>query len=223
MRNILENPNELQSDQYYDFDELESEQDKLKRSVSALARNGLLQTGKRNVALLARLASMPRPVADVPDKRSIATLAKNGQLPSREPDAEDITETQWHDYKRNIGSLARSGQIGKRNVGSLARDYVLPNSGKRNLPSILQSGGSATTNDGQQQPPTRNAGLLASDSFYPFYRKRDVDTSSTFRMYQYLIFFYFFYVFVYFDFIVSFHFPFFVLFHGIFDDFSYKY
>lgn len=132
------------------------------------------------MAMVARLASIPRPAASSADKRSLATLAKNGQLPPRE----DYGDSQWTDYKRNIGSLARSGHsvgVGKRNVGTLARDYVLPNSGKRNLPSILRSGGSATSTSGQQQQPTRSVALLVPDGFYPLYRKRDDGGAGDFR------------------------------------------
>lgn len=76
-------------------------------------------------------------------KRSLATLAKNGQLPSQEPDAEESKSSQWNE-KRNLGSLARTGYLtGKRNVGSLARDYQLPSSasvGKRNLAALARLG-----------------------------------------------------------------------------------
>ncbi|XP_013100258.1 neuropeptide-like 1 isoform X2 [Stomoxys calcitrans] len=73
-------------------------------------------------------------------KRSLATLAKNGQLPT--PDPEIVPEDdQRSEDKRNIGSLARSGQLGygKRNIGTLARDYQLPN-GKRNLATMARLG-----------------------------------------------------------------------------------
>lgn len=181
--NAIDNANGYQqaydNRQYYDYNDIDGEQEK--RSLAALARNGLLQpSGKRNVASVARLGLIHSATDNM--KRSLATLAKNGQLPSasREPETEDLTETQW--YKRNIGSLARSGHIaaGKRNIGSLARDYVLPSSGKRNLPSILRSGGGS--NGSQQQTPKRNVAALARDNLYPIYQsrnaKRDVSAAT---------------------------------------------
>lgn len=148
--------------------------------IDALATTIL--NNKRNVANVARLASM-RLQNEAQPKRSIATLAKNGQLPSREPETDDQMENQWSDYKRNIGSIARTGILtGKRNIGALARDYVLPpHGGKRNLPSILRSGGGSSTSSthGPQNPPKRNVASLARDNLYPYYypnknEKRDI-------------------------------------------------
>lgn len=144
-----------------------------------------VMNGKRNVAAMARLGLI-RP-GDA--KRSIATLAKNGQLPSREPDTDDLTENQWNDFKRNIGSLARTGTIsGKRNIGA-ARDFM----GKRNLPSILRSGGggsssSTSSTHGPQHQPKRNVAALARDNLYPYYHqskneKRDVTAANNKRMF----------------------------------------
>lgn len=158
--------------------------------VDALATTIL--NNKRNVANMARLASM-RLQNEATPKRSIATLAKNGQLPSREPvaDENDRDENQWSDYKRNIGSIARGGLLaGKRNIGTLARDFVLPSSGgKRNLPSILRSGGGSSTSSthGPQNPPKRNVASLARDNLYPYYypnknEKRDIMASYDKRM-----------------------------------------
>ncbi|XP_067627485.1 uncharacterized protein Nplp1 [Eurosta solidaginis] len=94
--------------------------DEDKRSVAALAAQGLLNP-----------------------KRSLATLAKNGQLPSSsEPD--DMEST--NEDKRYVGALARSGGFvtgtygGKRNIGTLARDYQLPQNGKRNLATLARLG-----------------------------------------------------------------------------------
>lgn len=161
---------------------------------------------KRNVANVARLASM-RLQHEANPKRSIATLAKNGQLPSREPAPDDQMESQWSNYKRNIGSIARTGILaGKRNVGALARDFVLPpHTGKRNLPSILRSGGggsSTSSTHGSQNPPKRNVASLARDNLYPYYypnknEKRDILASYDKRMLKinlnlHSIFFFFF-------------------------------
>lgn len=136
---------------------------------------------------MARLASM-RDLAS--NKRSIATLAKNDQLPSRE--YYDDEPEPWNNSKRNIGSIARSGGSlnGKRNIGSLARDYVLPTmNGKRNLPSILRSGGggSGTSSTHGPQQPKRNVATLARDNLFPYYHqnkneKRDVTATNNKRM-----------------------------------------
>lgn len=112
--------------------------------------------GKRNVAAMARLASSREGA-----KRSLATLAKNGQLPIRDYDSDD-DYNPYNNNKRNLASIARGTMSGKRNIGSLARDYVLPSSGKRNLPSILRSGsgGSGSTSSssthGPQPQPKRS-------------------------------------------------------------------
>lgn len=93
---------------------------------------------------------------EVEDKRSIANLAKNGQLPTfQKQDTSD---------KRSIASLARNGELHnkrelsnflndlneKRNLASLARNYNLPGKryydfdddyDKRNLQSIVRNNG----------------------------------------------------------------------------------
>lgn len=140
--------------------------------------------GKRNVAAMARLGLMRESV-----KRSIANLAKNDQLPSRESDDEDFEA--WNSSKRNIGSIARGGLLaGKRNIAALARDYVLPTTnGKRNLPSILRSGGggsSSTSSTHGPQQPKRNVATLARDNLFPYYHqskneKRDVTATNNKR------------------------------------------
>lgn len=92
------------------------------------------------------------------EKRSIATLAKNGQLPSREPDT-DIESIGDDDngHKRNIGSVLRTGRLGgkrniqslarqwqfaspKRNYASLIRNNMLPGGGKRTIASLARNG-----------------------------------------------------------------------------------
>lgn len=143
---------------------------------------------------MARLASM-RHKPD-PPKRSLSILAKNGQLPAREHDADYPFDGQWTTYKRNIGALARGGTLtGKRNVAALAREYSLPVSGKRNLPSILRSGGGgATTSSSTHEPqsqPKRNVGAIARDNLYPYYhqvRNEKRDVSATFKQTRKYIF-----------------------------------
>lgn len=152
-------------------------------SIDLDALEKSLLKGKRNVAAMARLGLM-REAA----KRSIATLAKNGQLPTRENGDDEYAE--WNADKRNIGSVARTGTLsGKRNVGALARDFLLPPNGKRNLPSILRSGGGSSTSSthGPQHQPKRNVATLARDNVLPYYHqskneKRDVSAVNNKRM-----------------------------------------
>lgn len=98
---------------------------------------------KRSIASLASVGQgyMNRPYMP---KRSLATLAKNGQLPTPEPDEADHQTNRWQN-KRYLGSLARGGGMrflngGKRNIGALARDYQLPSNGKRNLATLARLG-----------------------------------------------------------------------------------
>lgn len=115
--------------------------DEDKRSVAALAAQGLLNA----------------------PKRSLATLAKNGQLPTVEPgdDYADAAESgEPSEQKRYIGSLARAGGLmsfGKRNVGTLARDFQLP-SGKRNLATMARLQSAPSTH---REQPKRNVAAVA--------------------------------------------------------------
>ncbi|XP_032597027.1 neuropeptide-like 1 isoform X2 [Drosophila grimshawi] len=113
--------------------------DEDKRSVAALAAQGLLTP-----------------------KRSLATLAKNGQLPTAEPgdDYADADSGEPSEQKRYIGSLARAGGLmsfGKRNVGTLARDFQLPN-GKRNIATMARLQSAPSTH---REPPKRNVAAVA--------------------------------------------------------------
>ncbi|KAH8257642.1 hypothetical protein KR038_004245 [Drosophila bunnanda] len=113
-----------------------------KRSVAALAAQGLLNA----------------------PKRSLATLAKNGQLPTAEPgeDYADADSGEPSEQKRYIGSLARAGGLmtyGKRNVGTLARDFQLPiPSGKRNLATMARLQSAPSTH---REQPKRNVAAVA--------------------------------------------------------------
>lgn len=107
---------------------------------------------------------------DEDEKRSIATLAKNGQFPSREPETEMESLSDSDDgHKRNLASMARSGFFsgkrnihplpkqlehasGKRSVGAVMRSHMFPVSGKGNIASIARNGYF-----------TRNVGTLARD------------------------------------------------------------
>ncbi|XP_037917693.1 neuropeptide-like 1 isoform X2 [Hermetia illucens] len=151
----------LPDDNFLDSDDsLEAD----KRSIGSLARNGFLNNGKRYVGSLARSDSLRSQFDTI--KRSLATLAKNGQLPSREPDYNDSAQ-QWSE-KRNLGSLARSGYLaGKRNIGSLARDFQLPSSstGKRNIAALARDGLVPSLN------PKRNMASLARTGAFPAYKR----------------------------------------------------
>lgn len=135
-----------------------------KRSYRALLREGAT-FGKRNLGSLARAGLLRTPSTDYL-KRSIATLAKNGQLPaSREPDSteEAASPGGWNDEKRNLASARASGYMlnGKRNIASLARKYELP--GKRNIQSLLRTGMLPSI------APKRNMQSLARDNTLPHY------------------------------------------------------
>ncbi|XP_065090724.1 neuropeptide-like precursor 1 isoform X1 [Ochlerotatus camptorhynchus] len=136
----------------------------------------LLREGKRNLGSLARAGLLRAPSSDYL-KRSIATLAKNGQLPaSREPDSSEAsTAGGWTDEKRNLASARASGYMlnGKRNIASLARKYELP--GKRNIQSLLRTGMLPSI------APKRNMQSLARDNSIPHYAgpqesKRNIQT-----------------------------------------------
>lgn len=105
------------------------------------------------------------------EKRSIATLAKNGQLPTVAPDSEMGTLGEDDNgHKRNLASMARSGLIGgkrniqslkqwsygsgKRNIGSIRGNLV--QGGKRNMASLVRNGFGK-----------RNVGTLARDWALP--------------------------------------------------------
>ncbi|EDS39874.1 conserved hypothetical protein [Culex quinquefasciatus] len=140
-----------------------------KRSYRSLLRDGASFGQKRNLGSLARAGLLRAPPAGDYLKRSIATLAKNGQLPSREPDSEESSSSAaaggWTDAdKRNVAAAFRSGYMrnGKRNIASLARKYELP--GKRNIQSLLRTGGMMPS-----IAPKRNMQALARDNSLPHY------------------------------------------------------
>lgn len=168
LKNLLNNSNN-NIDDYEDDQSFENDQSYIddyfygnKRSLSSIARNGLLNNGKRNIAALARMNMLRQPTDDI--KRSIATLAKNGQLPSKEPETDETPASQWTMEKRNIGALARSGLLGgKRNIASLARNYDFSPYGKRNLASLVRMGMNPS------YTPKRNIASLARSNLIPYF------------------------------------------------------
>ncbi|XP_028169143.1 neuropeptide-like precursor 1 [Ostrinia nubilalis] len=106
-----------------------------RRNIAALARDGYLKNGSPGF------------------KRSISTLAKNGQLPTYrspydETDRQEQDDEESHE-KRNMASIARlrSYAAMKRNIQALARDgyrvgrgqYNQPND-KRNIAALARNG-----------------------------------------------------------------------------------
>lgn len=137
--------NQVNGQQYSD-DNVPAEE--LNAIVSALLQPGnfkyemhrkSLENALENILAAARESDYYESFED-DEKRSIATLAKNGQLPSKEPETEmESISDDDNGHKRNIASMARSGLIGgKRNVQSLARQWQYVN-GKRNIGSIMRS------------------------------------------------------------------------------------
>ena len=122
---------------------------------------------------------------DEDEKRSIATLAKNGQLPTvGAPDADEALGEDDNGHKRNLASMARSGMIGgkrniqslarqtnygggKRNIGSLMRNNMFPDSGKRNIGSIVKGYGKRNVGYMRNAYGKRNVGTLARDWALP--------------------------------------------------------
>lgn len=120
---------------------------------------------------------------DEDEKRSIATLAKNGQLPTvGSPDVDETLSEDDNGHKRNLASMARSGMIGgkrniqslarqlnygsgKRNIGAVMRNNMFPESGKRNLASIRN--GKRSIGYMRNTYGKRNVGTLARDWVLP--------------------------------------------------------
>lgn len=155
-----------------------------KRTIGSLARNGLLNNGKRNIGAMARqgllLKAQNSQADESNQKRSLATLAKNGQLPSREPDTDDVSPTiqQLMTEKRNVAAMARAGLLGgKRSDLPTSNDFFYkryPMSmlatnphrvrmGKRNLAAMAR--GNLLPSFSQEYK--RNIGALARDWTLP--------------------------------------------------------
>lgn len=169
-----------------------------KRTIGSLARNGLLNNGKRNIGAMARQGILMRAQNNLADdanqKRSLATLAKNGQLPSREPDTEDALPTiqQLMTEKRNVAAMARAGLLGgKRSDIPTSSDVYYKRypmtmtnphrvrMGKRNLAAMARGNLLPSFNSEYK----RNIGALARDWTLPtstsnrINSKRDVSNS----------------------------------------------
>jgi hypothetical protein len=141
------------------------------------------------------------------EKRSIATMAKNGQLPTASPETEEsLSEEDSNGHKRNLASMARSGMIGgkrniqslarqmnygsgKRNIGSLMRNNMFPDSGKRNIGSVVR--GYGKRNIGYMRNyGKRNVGTLARDWALPKFtgsKYMDGESTGTFHYKGHLI------------------------------------
>ncbi|XP_017839886.1 neuropeptide-like 1 isoform X2 [Drosophila busckii] len=121
--------------------------DEDKRSVAALAAQGLLNA----------------------PKRSLATLAKNGQLPTVDPGmGSDSSSGEPSEQKRYIGALARGGGLmsfGKRNLATLARLQSAPTSHreqpKRNVAAVARYNSQQHQNQ-RNAAEKRNLGALKS-------------------------------------------------------------
>lgn len=125
-----------------------------RRNIAALARDGYLRSSSTGY------------------KRSISTLAKNGQLPTfrspyDETDKQEQDDEESHE-KRNMASIARlrSYSAMKRNIQALARDgyrggrgQYNPQNDKRNLASLARNG----------QLHKRDQ-LGGDEYYYPFYQ-----------------------------------------------------
>lgn len=125
-----------------------------------------LENALENVLAAARESDEDYESIEDDEKRSIATLAKNGQLP-REPDTESDSMNDDNGHKRNIASMARSGLIGgKRNIQSLVKQWPYGN-GKRNIGSIMRSGKRNIASMARNGYGKRNVGALARDWALP--------------------------------------------------------
>lgn len=129
LKRILENEREFGKNQY--FLGYPNVDEGIRRTQA-----GQNVINKRYLGSIARQGFSPRYYySPYSVKRSLATLAKNGQLPTQKPEDSADEQNDWTE-KRNVAALARGGGMGKRNIGTLARDYQLP-AGKRDMASFL--------------------------------------------------------------------------------------
>ncbi|CAH0680098.1 unnamed protein product [Chilo suppressalis] len=125
---------------------------------------------RRNIAALARDGYLKSAAAGL--KRSISTLAKNGQLPTYrspydETDKQESDDDESHE-KRNVAAIARlrSYAAMKRNIQALARDGYRVGRGqysqqneKRNIASLARNGMIHKKNE-----------INGDEYYYPFYQ-----------------------------------------------------
>ncbi|CAL7933925.1 unnamed protein product [Xylocopa violacea] len=112
-------------------------------------------------------------------KRSLATLAKNDDLPISIQ--ERMMENEDDEEKRAVVSSDQSGQSGqeqdflmeKRNVGTLARDFALP-PGRRNIASLVRDYDQNRSNKERVLHGKRNVASLARTYALPQSGKRNV-------------------------------------------------
>lgn len=126
---------------------------------------------RRNIAALARDGYLKNSVGGF--KRSISTLAKNGQLPTFKSPYDETDKQEQDDeashQKRNLASIARlrSYSAMKRNIQALARDGYRGGRGqysqqneKRNIQSLARNG-----------QIHKKADFAGDDEYYyPFYQ-----------------------------------------------------
>lgn len=129
LKRILENEREFGKNQY--FLGYPNVDEGIRRTQA-----GPNVVNKRYLGSIARSGFSPRYYySPYSMKRSLATLAKNGQLPTQKPEDTVDDQNEWNE-KRNVAALASGGGMGKRNIGTLARDYQLP-AGKRDMESLV--------------------------------------------------------------------------------------
>lgn len=129
LKRILENEREFGKNQY--FLGYPNVDEGIRRTTT-----GQNVINKRYLGSIVRQGFSPRfNYSPYSAKRSLATLAKNGQLPTQKPEDSVDEQNDWTE-KRNVAALARGRVLGKRNIGTLARDYQLP-AGKRDMETFL--------------------------------------------------------------------------------------
>lgn len=128
---------------------------------------------RRNIAALARAGYLKNPTG-AGYKRSISTLAKNGQLPTyRSPyvegEKQEQDEEESSQEKRNMASIARlrSYSAMKRNIQALARDGYRVGRGQYNQPNNKRNIAAMARNGMMIHKKDEGNG---DEYFYPFYQ-----------------------------------------------------
>lgn len=167
----------------------------MKRNLEALARGGHIRTLqeededlKRSIANLAKNGQLP---LQNDEKRGIESLARNGEL-HRKRELQEFLDSLYD--KRNIGSLARNYNFpsyGKRFVGSLARNGDLNrfNPDKRNIASLARDGTKMTgkrlddtnSNEDELESNKRNIASIKASQFKPKFKREISDDKTKLR------------------------------------------